>query len=526
MRIRRRTAVAGLAAGLVLPGLPGGSAAWAADPYGPRDAAARQGGSLVVGSLVEPPGLDPFRQSADARIQVSVLMYQGLMYEDAGGTPQPLLAESVEAAPDGLTYAFRLRRGVRFHTGQPMTSADVKYSYDYIRDPKNGSPGAGDFQAIEAIETPDEHTAIFRLSKPDASLPMTLTNKYGGVVPKDAFAAQGAAQRLNQQSIGTGPFRLAAFQQGQFLRLERFRDYWENGAPYLDQVTFQFLPNSSGLLVALQNGRVDLALLSRPQDIQQVQGRPGLEVRSFPSLVQKSLDLDCDLPQLRDVRVRQAIALAIDKRAVLRAAYEGHGVVLGTMVPGMQEAWGLPPEQNPFQQPDPARARALLAEAGAANLQLDLTTIAGYDWMDPAAVTVAEQLRAVGITANIRRVELGVWINNFRSRKMGFTFNDWGTSPDPNLLFYRHFHARPEGADFRNWNDVEASRLLDEGKQALDPAKRREAYLAFQRRMAEQVPTIMLFGPNLVVATREGVRNYQQHPAGWYFGLVRTHLAR
>lgn len=521
MRLTRTLVTAAVAAALAWS-LPG----WAADPYGPRDPAAKQGGSLVVGSLVEPPGLDPFRQSADARVQVSVLMYQGLMYEDPNGTAQPLLAEAMEVSPDGLAYTFRLRRGVRFHTGQAMTAADVKYSYDFIRDPKNGSPGAGDFQAIQEVEAPDENTAVFRLAKPDASLPMTLTNKYGGVVPKDAFAAQGAAQRLNSQSIGTGPFRLVSFQQGQSLRLERFRDYWEGGAPYLDQVTFQFLPSSSGLLVALQNGRVDLALLSRPQDIQQVQGRPGLEVRSFPSLVQKSLDLDCDLPQLRDVRVRQAVALAIDKRAVLRAAYEGHGQVLGTMVPGMQEAWGLPLDQVAHQQPDPARARALLAEAGAANLQVDLTTIAGYDWMDPAAVTVAEQLRAVGIQANIRKLELGVWINNFRNRKMGFTFNDWGTPPDPNLLFYRHFHARPEGADFRNWNDAEASRLLDEGKQAQDPARRREAYLAYQRRMAEQVPTIMLFGPDLVVATREGVRNYQQHPAGWYFGLVRAYVSR
>lgn len=518
---RRRSV---LAAGLLLAASGTGSrAARAAEPYGAKDAKARQGGTLTIGSLVEPPGLDPFHQNAEARIAVSVLMYQSLMYEDSSGTPQPLLAESMEAAPDGRTYTFRLRGGVKFHTGAPMSSADVKYSYDYIRDPKNGSPFAGDFQNIEGIDAPDERTVVFHLTKPDASLPMTVTNKYGAVIPKDYFAAQGAAARLNTASVGTGPFRLAGYQQNAFLKMERFKDYWEPGVPYLDGVTFLFLPNSAGMLVALQNGRIDLALLGKPQDIAQVEGKPGIAVRSFPSLVQKSLDLDCDLPALKDVRVRQAIALAIDKRQVLRAAYEGHGAVLGTMVPGMQEAWGLPLDQVPFQTPDPARAKALLQEAGVGGgVGLDLTTIAGYDWMDPAAVTIAEQLRAVGINVSIKKVDLGVWINNFRSHHMGFTFNDWGTSPDPNLLFYRHFHKRPEGADFRNWNNDEGSRLLDEGKQELDPAKRKQTYLAFQKVLAETVPTIMLFGPDLVVATGKSVQNYVQHPTGWYFGVIRT----
>jgi len=117
-----------------------------------------------------------------------------------------------------------------------------------------------------------------------------------------------------------------------------------------------------------------------------------------------------------------------------------------------------------------------------------------------------------------------VWINNFRTHHMGFTFNDWGTSPDPNLLFYRHFHQRPEGGDFRNWNNAAASRLLDAGKAATDPAERRKLYEQFQAALAESVPTIMLFGPDLIVATGKGVENYTQHPTGWYFGVVRAYL--
>ena len=120
----------------------------AADIYGPVAKEARIGGTLNLGSLVEPPGLDPFHQAADARIRFTVLMYQGLFYEGANGEAVPLLAQSYEVSPDKLVYTMKLRQGVKFHTGQTMTAKDVAYSYNHIRDPKNGSPGAGDFASI------------------------------------------------------------------------------------------------------------------------------------------------------------------------------------------------------------------------------------------------------------------------------------------------------------------------------------------------------------------------------------------
>jgi peptide/nickel transport system substrate-binding protein len=156
----------------------------------------------------------------------------------------------------------------------------------------------------------------------------------------------------------------------------------------------------------------------------------------------------------------------------------------------------------------------LLAEAGVpAGFALDLVTIIGFDWMDPAALVVSQQLKTIGIQTRIVKTELGVWLQNFRTRKMGFTFNDWGTQSDPNILYYRHYHSPPEGADFRNWNHPEANRLLDEAQRTHDVAKRK-------------IPTIMLYSPNLVSVTTDRVKNYVQHPTGWYFGLVRASLRR
>ena len=192
----------------------------------------------------------------------------------------------------------------------------------------------------------------------------------------------------------------------------------------------------------------------------------------------------------------------------------------------MQERWGVPLDQLPAQQVDIDAAKALLADAGQdSGFELTLTTINGYDWMDPAAVTVKQQLAEIGITITIQRLDLGVWINNFRAKQMGFTFNDWATQPDPNLLFYRHFHQAPEGADFRNWNNAEASALLDRGRAASDPDTRRAAYAEFQQLLADTAPTIMLFSADHVTVRSDKVRNYVQHPTGWYYGLARTWLA-
>ena len=139
----RRAALQVALGAAALPSIVAAQGKASIDPllYGPTPASPRRGGCVTIGSLVEPPALDPFRQAADARIRVSVLMYQGLFFEDQSGVARPLLAESAAAAPDGKSWTFRIRRGVKFHTGQPMTSADVKYSYDFMRNAANGSPG-------------------------------------------------------------------------------------------------------------------------------------------------------------------------------------------------------------------------------------------------------------------------------------------------------------------------------------------------------------------------------------------------
>jgi peptide/nickel transport system substrate-binding protein len=520
----RQSAVA-LCAGLVLSCASVAHAAAAL--YGPLAAGAVKGGTLSFGSLVEPPGLDPFHQAADARIKFTVLVYQGLFYEGPEGTAEPLLAESYQVSNGGLVYTVKLRRGVKFHNGATMTAKDVAYSYNYLRDPKNGSPGAGDLSPVTNVEALDDATVRFTLSRVSAALPMTLGNKYGGVVPAGYFDKPGAAQALNSTSVGTGPFKVAEFRPNSNLVLVRNPDYWEKDTPYLDRINVLFVPNAASLIVALKNKRIDMATLNRPTDIEQVEKTPGLSVERWPSLAKTMLDLGNEVKPLNDVRVRQAIALAVDRQEIMQAAIGKYGRVIYTMVGAMQQRWGADPATLPNARPDIAKAKQLLQEAGFGNgFSLTLKTINKYDWMDPAAVTLKQQLARIGVNLTIQRQDLGVWINEFRSKNLGFTFNDDATQPDPDLMFYRHYHKAPEGADFRNWNDAEASAALDKARTELDPAKRKADYLEFQKRFALSVPTIFLFSPDLVTVRNASVQNYQQHPTGWYFGLARTYLKK
>jgi len=493
--------------------------------YGAADPDAKRGGRLTVGSLIEPPSMDIYHQAGEAVNFIAVLMYQTLVYADADGNVHPLLAESWEVSPDATTYTFNLRKGVTFHTGEPFEAEDVKYSLDYQRNPENGTIGARDFADIAQVDVLDKHKVRVTLKGPNSAFLTTLAHRNGSPIPRGWYDRPNARALLNSTSVGTGPFRMAEFQPNSFIRMERNPDYWQPGLPYLDEIVVNFIPNSAGMLVAVKNGRVDMAVLVRPQDAQQLEGEDGLTVQRSVSLNQKTLDLDANHGPLADERVRQAISLLIDRDAVMQAGIAGYGQRLGTMVPGMQERWGVPIEELPNQTVDVERAKALLAEAGYPDgFDIDLTTIIGYEWMEPAALTLVQQLAEGGIRANINRVDLGTWLTNFRSRQMGFTLNDWGTPPDPNILYYRHFRKQPEGADFRNWNDDVASDLLDRGRAALTYEERKAIYDQFQMRLAESVPTIMLFGADHLIVVSDKVKNHRMHPIGWHFGLVKTWL--
>ncbi|HRP47097.1 MAG TPA: ABC transporter substrate-binding protein [Trueperaceae bacterium] len=492
--------------------------------YGPAAPEASRGGEVVVGIVYEPPALDPVHQQADATTAVTVLMYQGLAYTDWDGTIRPMLATGWSASEDGLTWTFELRKGVTFHNGHELTAADVKYSYDYIRSEGCGCAGSVYLNAVDSIEVVDDYTVAFHLSSRNSAILAGVADKLTAVFPEGYFDGEGAQARLNQKSVGTGPFILEQFIPNQSIRLVRNPNYWQPTVPYLDAITFVSVPDGNTLLNGLRTGQIDLAQLARPQDIVQLAGVNGLSHQEQASWVQKSLDLQAGGGVTAEKAVRQAISLAVDKGEILQAAVQGYGQVIGLVPAGMQERWGAPLDELPMRGPDPERARELLAEAGYPDgVDIQITTIIGFDWMTPAAEALASQLAEAGIRTTIQRQDLGVWINNWGARAfVDITLNDWGTVPDPSLLFDAHFQMRPVGNDFRNWNNEEATKLFTRAKQATEYDDRYELYAEAQKMMAEEAITIPLFSSSIVAVTQDRLHNYVQHPSGWYFGLIRT----
>ncbi|WP_102348928.1 ABC transporter substrate-binding protein [Bacillus sp. Marseille-P3661] len=474
------------------------------------------GGEIIFGTVTETPSLDPFLEAADERSRRTVLMYEGLTWVDNQMQVQPRLASKWEISEDGKVYTFTLRDDVYFHNGNKMTAEDVKYSYDLFLDESFGTGGAGDFTAVESIEIVDETTIKFNLKTPFASLLAALGGRYGGVVPKGTYDNGN----LKNDVIGTGPYKLVEWTPNNNMVLEKFDKYWSDERGFIDKITIQIVPDENSLLAGIRSAQIDAALLTDSKFYAMIKDNPKLNVERHPALRWTTLDFANDVEPFNDPRVRQAILKGIDKEEIMIAATDGVGSVIGTMPPAFSK-WVVPNAELENQTRDVEGAKKLLAEAGYADgFKMPLRIISSFAWMRPAAEVIASNLKDIGITVEIETVDLGVWIKDWSNYKTPNTFNEWGGFTDPDLLYYRHFRAQPEGGDWRRWNNQEGSELLDKARVETDQAARQQLYNEFQKLMAKEVPSIPLFSPDSIAVTQTNIVDYKHHPSGWWYGLT------
>src|SRR5262245_27279254 len=337
--------------------LAGGAAALAlAEAGAARHARAqsRPGGTLTFASTALPPSIEPHMQGLDIWQRRKPLLYENLVWIDYALEPKPELAERWEQT-SSTEYVFHLHRGVRFHNGKEMDAEDVKYSYERIRDPKV-SPGANDLTFVSQIDAVDKYTVRFVLSSPAATFQVNLAGKYNGVIPKDAG---GDGKALLTAAVGTGPFALDSFDPSRRLALKRNAQYWGAQKPALDAIVFQAIPDEASIVAGLRTGQVTLAEFSSALSFQVAKSVPTLETIQAPSTRWVVLDLAGDQEPTSKPEVRQAIALALDRPAILQIAGSGFGQRLGVLPPGLT-GWALPGQELPNQQRDVAKAKQLL----------------------------------------------------------------------------------------------------------------------------------------------------------------------
>ena len=443
---------------------------------GPGLASARD--AVTLGSQLEPPGLDPTLSAAAAIGEVTFpTIYEGLVHLGPGGTVEPGLAMGWETAPDGLTYSFHLRAGVRFHDGSAFDAEAVRFSLTRILDAGSRNPQKPLFTCVRSVEIADPLTVTLQLSRPCSGLLSALGLSAAIMVsPKSA-----AGDATNP--IGTGPFRFESWRRGDAVTLRRNPDYWGE-APKLDRVTYRFIADPNAALDALSAGDVDaFAAFPAPESITRLSRDARFSVEVAPSEAKTILAINNRRKPFDDIRVRRALAAAIDRRAIIDAAMFGFGTPIGShyapVEPGYVDLTGLSPY-------DPAKAKALLAEAGYPQGFHATLRLPPLSYARRSGEIVAAELAEIGITVDLVPMEWAPWLDQvFGQHDFDLTIVAHVEPMDYGIYARDNYYFGYAAPGFKA--------LLDRLDAAQDPAQRLTLLGDVQRMIAEDAVNVFLF---------------------------------
>ena len=476
---------------------------------------------LTLAIDVGPSSLDPRLGSDEASRRVQQLLYNSLIRYDASGAPLPDLAESWDH-PDPLRYIFHLRSGVRFHDGRLLTSADVRYTVESILGDEVPSFRRGELAIVEAVDTPDPLTVVFRLKEPFSPF---LANLSLGILPQRAGPGAGA------HAVGTGPFKLLQFRRDQDLLLERFDAYFR-GEPPCPKLRLKVVPEAVSLQQELLKGSVDLVVNDlTPDQAEALRHSPNLEIQSGPSNSSAYLGFNLQDAILKDVRVRQAVAYSLDREKVIRILLHGLARPSTGLLP--PDNWAYEPQVRAYPY-DPAKARSLLDEAGypdpdgegpQSRFHLTYKTTTNELAKEQASV-FQDQLRKVGIDLEIRSFEWGTFYDDIKAGRFQLFSLQWTQVLDPDIYRMRFGSAYfpPAGFNRGRYANGEVDRLIEEGTRAPTSEQRRRAYSKIQQRLAEDLPYVSLWHKSNFAVLSKRVQGFVLTPSADFYVLERVSL--
>ncbi|NOZ72217.1 MAG: ABC transporter substrate-binding protein [Chloroflexi bacterium] len=452
--------------------------------------APKQGGKLIAARAADAKGLDPHKQTAFSSFRLLELIYEPLLGLNDKLEVVPNLADSWTWSDGGQTLTMKLHPGVKFHNGDIMTSEDVKFSFERILNEDTGSAARSYFTDIQEIETPDEETVVFKLSRPNVAILAAMTNPNSAILDKKVVESEDPSKVV----VGTGPFKLNTWDVDQVTILDANKDYWRAGVPHLDQIEIRIIPDEMSILAGLRAGTIDWALINDPKTaILASSAASNLKVDRTPALAYHVLQLNSGRAPLDDVRVRQAISCAIDRQEVIDTAALGEGKVTA---PATSPFYSAPLDELFCYKKDVEKAKQLLAEAGYPDGGISFKIMAAAD-EPPTAVAEAQsiqaQLKEIGIETEIETLELGVYVDRWLHTDFDSVVALNGGNPDPDIMFYRYWHSTGNLHKVAVYTNPEIDKLLDAAKVALDPEERRADYLQVQKILAEEAPWIWLY---------------------------------
>ncbi|MDQ4044028.1 MAG: ABC transporter substrate-binding protein [Chloroflexota bacterium] len=471
------------------------------------------GGELVIGKGQEAVGLDPALETAASSHDLIAATYERLVDYGESGEPQPQLAVSWEI-PDDLTYIFSLRPDVTFHNGQPMTSEDVKYTFDRITDEAMASPWATQFAPLEAVEATDELTVTFRLSEPYGPLLATLAAVYASIVPADESID------LQTEMVGTGPFMLESWEQDFETVMSAYGGYWEPDEPQVETLRWRILPDESARLAAVRTGEIHITELADPLVVESATQSENVRVVEQETTDYYLLGFNTAVPPFDDPKVRRALSMAIDRQAIVDAVFFGRGQVTGPIVPTLGD-WAQPIEQLPTYEVDREQARQLLEEAGHSDLSFSIMAGALYKEFVNIALVIQDQLSEIGVTVELDQVEWGTFIERWRERDFQSFVSFNGSGNDPDRALYPAFVTDGSVNAFQ-FSDEEIDRMLESARTTTDPEARKSIYQNIEVALAEEAPAIFIATRVALFAVREAVRGFQPTPVDEWATLGQT----
>jgi peptide/nickel transport system substrate-binding protein len=490
----------------------------------------RKGGTLVVILDTDPPTITTSITTSLADEQVGVSMLDSLLWINRAYEIRPHLAESWTVSPDGLNYTFRLRRNVKWHDGQPFTSADVKFSFEQVL-AKYHPRSAGNFVHVASVDTPDPYTVVVHMKEPYGPFLQSLGMSDGPIVPKHLLEGTDIIKSPHHRKpVGTGPFKLQEWVSGDRIVVVRNTDYFEPGLPYLDRIIFKEIPDVHARAVALQTGEADYVFDS-------FLGREDITILAKDKNIKLQYDTDFPLddvlilnvrkPPLSNVKVRQAIASAIDRGLVNQRIFFGLGSP-GRSPIDSRFKWAFNPQADyqrlyPY---NPVIAARLLDEAGYP-VKADGTRFTIRDTFDirrpgqlPLAQLIKEQLRKVGVNVELDGVERSVMLDKVYNKwDLDMTTQLYNSNGDPAIGLQRLYICREiRHAPFTNasgYCNKEVDDLFAKGASAVSEAQRGLYYKQVQAILARELPTMVLNERRRVDAARSVANGLWESKIGY-----------
>ncbi len=528
-----------LAAAWLLSGCSGGNRGTEGGMPGGGPDLPAYGDALVEGSTGDISGFLSAVTSDSASHGAAGYIFNGLVRYDKDLKLEGVLAQSWDISPDGKRITFHLRKGVKWHDGAPFTSEDVMFTYRKMIDPATPTAYGESFRQVRRASNPDPYTVVVEYDRPYAPaleswgldiLPKHLLEKYPDIKQSP----------LNKsRPVGTGPYRFVEWKPGEKIVYDANPDYFE-GKPYISRVVTRVIPDQATMFLELKSGGIDTMTLTPIQYAKQTdteEFRRNFRKYRYLGFNYTYLGFRLSHPFFSDVRVRRAIAHAIDKKELIDGVLFGLGQeVTGPYKPGTW-VYNAGVRKYPY---DPAKAKALLAEAGwkpgrdgtmekdGRKFAFTVLTNAGNESRSKTAAILQQQLAAVGIRMEIRTLEWAAFINEFvKKRNFDALILGWQTGPEPDQFdIWSSTKTGPEELNHVGFKNSEVDRLLEEGRRTFDMEKRKKAYFRIQEILAEEQPYVFLYAPDTLPVFHKRFRGIEPAPIGIGYNFIKWYVPK